>query len=227
MTMDTFEIIRQLEADPALKAQLRAVLLGDDVLKLPSLVAENSKQIAELGKRIDALAIQTAENSKQIAELGKRIDALAIQTAENTKEIRILKSDMGHPKGELFELKALYQFDRLIAERELARVQILTIDEIRRLLDDCAKSAPLDNLQRTRLLKTDVIASARRGTKKISVIAELSFTVGFEDVKRAAESAKILRERSKQVEALVLGKGITTEAKQAAADFGVVYIEVA
>jgi hypothetical protein len=58
MTMDTFEIIRQLEADPALKAQLRAVLLGDDVLKLPSLVAENSKQIAELGKRIDALAIQ-------------------------------------------------------------------------------------------------------------------------------------------------------------------------
>jgi hypothetical protein len=106
-------------------------------------------------------------------------------------------------------------------------VQILTIDEIRRLLDDCAKSAPLDNLQRTRLLKTDVIASARRGTKKISVIAELSFTVGFEDVKRAAESAKILRERSKQVEALVLGKGITTEAKQAAADFGVVYIEVA
>jgi chromosome segregation ATPase len=194
MTMDTFEIIRQLEADPALKAQLRAVLLGDDVLKLPSLVAENSKQIAELGKRIDALAIQTAENSKQIAELGKRIDALAIQTAENskqiaelgkridalaiqtaenTKEIRILKSDMGHPKGELFELKALYQFDRLIAERELARVQILTIDEIRRLLDDCAKSAPLDNLQRTRLLKTDVIASARRGLQQLIKLATI------------------------------------------------------
>ena len=36
--MDALGIIRQLESDPALRAQLRAVLLGDEVLELPELV---------------------------------------------------------------------------------------------------------------------------------------------------------------------------------------------
>ena len=47
--MDTLEIIRQLQADPALKAELRAVLLSEEVLGLPELVRENSRRIAALG----------------------------------------------------------------------------------------------------------------------------------------------------------------------------------
>ena len=49
--MDTLEIIRQLQADPALKAELRAFLLGEEVLGLPELVKDNSQQIATLVER--------------------------------------------------------------------------------------------------------------------------------------------------------------------------------
>ena len=46
--MDALDIIRQLQADPALKAELRAVLLGEEVLGLPELVKENSRRKAAL-----------------------------------------------------------------------------------------------------------------------------------------------------------------------------------
>ncbi len=51
------EIIREIESDPALRASLRAVLLGDEILELPALVAANTRAIAELAeaqKRTDA-----------------------------------------------------------------------------------------------------------------------------------------------------------------------------
>ncbi len=45
--MGALGIIRRMESDPALRARLRTVLLGEEVLTLPALVAENSRQIAE------------------------------------------------------------------------------------------------------------------------------------------------------------------------------------
>ena len=46
--VDTLAIIREIEADVGLRAQLRAVLLSDDVLRLPELVAENTRDIRDL-----------------------------------------------------------------------------------------------------------------------------------------------------------------------------------
>jgi len=40
ISMDALGIIRQIETDPALKAQMRAVLLGDELLALPAQVAQ-------------------------------------------------------------------------------------------------------------------------------------------------------------------------------------------
>ena len=47
--MDTLGIIRQIEADPALRAQLRAVLLGDELLDVPRLLGE----LAEGQRRLE------------------------------------------------------------------------------------------------------------------------------------------------------------------------------
>ena len=48
-------MIRQLEADPGLRAQLRVLLLTEEVLQLPQLVAENSRDIRELSRLAEAL----------------------------------------------------------------------------------------------------------------------------------------------------------------------------
>ena len=62
--------IRQMQDDPALRAQLRSVLLSEEVLALPGLVAENSRQIAELRGDV-------AENSRQIADLRSAVGHLS------------------------------------------------------------------------------------------------------------------------------------------------------
>ena len=66
--MDTLEIIRQLQADPALKAQLRAVLLSEEVLGLPERIERVDEQLEKLvqvaqshDKRLQRLENQVGE----------------------------------------------------------------------------------------------------------------------------------------------------------------------
>ncbi|MHB1711231.1 MAG: hypothetical protein ACYCV7_07490 [Acidimicrobiales bacterium] len=67
--MDTLDIIRQLETDPGLRTQLRAVLLTEEILQLPHLVAENSRDIRDLKEVV-------AENSRDIRDLKEVVASL-------------------------------------------------------------------------------------------------------------------------------------------------------
>ncbi|MHB1891731.1 MAG: hypothetical protein ACYCUF_12730, partial [Acidimicrobiales bacterium] len=69
--MDTLGIIRQMESDPALRAQLRAVLLGDEVLRLPELVAENTRDIRDMKDAMLAVERRLVRLEKGQANLEK------------------------------------------------------------------------------------------------------------------------------------------------------------
>jgi uncharacterized coiled-coil protein SlyX len=81
--MDTLGIIRQIESDPGLRGQLRAVLLGDEVLHLPGVAAENSRGIRDL---TDAVASFT----KQVMLLTQRVDHLTEQMTRLTEQMTLL-----------------------------------------------------------------------------------------------------------------------------------------
>ena len=63
-TMDTLEIIRQLQQDDALRAEMRAILLEKEVLELPKQVSLLTVAITKLEKTVGKLA----ENVGDIAE---------------------------------------------------------------------------------------------------------------------------------------------------------------
>jgi exonuclease VII small subunit len=69
--VDTLGIIRQMESDPALRAQLRAVLLGDEVLRLPELVAENTRDIRDMKDAMLAVERRLVRLEKGQANLEK------------------------------------------------------------------------------------------------------------------------------------------------------------
>src|SRR5579875_3392253 len=69
VTVDTLDIIRQLEADPALRAQLRAVLLGDEFLGLPG-------QVGRLEAAVQRLAEAQARTDADFAALAERVGRL-------------------------------------------------------------------------------------------------------------------------------------------------------
>jgi len=86
--VDTLGIIRQMQADPALRAQLRSVLLGEEVLGLPAQVAENSRQIAELRAAVSGL-------QGAVAELRAAVSGLQGAVAELRTEVGHLSAIVG------------------------------------------------------------------------------------------------------------------------------------
>ena len=67
--MDAYEIISQLQQDDALRAQLRAVLLSEDLLTVPERLATLERQITELTARVDQLAAAVADLTRQMTLL--------------------------------------------------------------------------------------------------------------------------------------------------------------
>ena len=53
--MDSTEIIRQLQNDPALKAEMRAVLLTEELLAVPDVVATLAETMAQHNQRVEHL----------------------------------------------------------------------------------------------------------------------------------------------------------------------------
>jgi hypothetical protein len=85
--MDTLEIIRQLQADPALKAQLRAVLLSEEVLALPEKMDRVESQIGTLNKTTQQLATS-------IGDLGARKPKRLIVDL-SLRRLRTLRATLG------------------------------------------------------------------------------------------------------------------------------------
>ncbi|MDA8267313.1 MAG: hypothetical protein M0013_02930 [Actinomycetota bacterium] len=85
--MDALGIIRQLESDPALRAQLRAVLLGDEVLELPELVRRLDLRFEQLADAQNSLQARV----EQLADAQNRTEARLEQLADaqNSLQARV------------------------------------------------------------------------------------------------------------------------------------------
>jgi regulator of replication initiation timing len=92
--VDTLAIIREMEADPGLRAQLRAVLLGDDLLRLPELVAENTRDIRDLKDAVAELREAVAENTRDIRDLKDAVAGLREAVAELREAVAELREEM-------------------------------------------------------------------------------------------------------------------------------------
>ena len=91
--MDTLEIIRQIEADPALAAQLRAVLLGDQRLhkiedRLDKLVEvserheETLARLVEVSERHEETLVRHEETLARLVEVSERHEETLVRLVE-------------------------------------------------------------------------------------------------------------------------------------------------
>ena len=217
--MDLLEIIRQIEGDAAVRAQLRAVLLGDQFLDLP-------EQIANLTSRVDSLAEAQARTEATlrdfIASTNARLDRLDADVAE-------LKTDVAELKGDSLERRVSDNPARYIGEHA-ERISVVTPRALDDLADDLRRSAQLSRAELQRLRRTDLIAEARRpgSVERVTVVAEVSHTLHADDVLRAAKSAEIFSRRSKRSLALAIGSDLGgAEVARLAAEHDVVLVSAA
>lgn len=195
LPMDTLEIIRQLQQDPALKAELRAVLLGEEILSLPDLVRENSRQIAENSRQIAALTERMDRVEAQIAALVERMDQVERRLGGVEDRLGRVEDRLGHLDGRFTEEIYRRAFATKVADIEgkVRRVKVLSRSEQADLSFDAADEDLIDEVEALELRDADVVAEGRiRSTgEEVTLVAEISYTVHIDDVLRAIKRAEI------------------------------------
>ena len=222
--MDTIGIIRQIEADPGLRAQLRAVLLGDEFLAMPQLLAElaeGQRRLEDALARTQAALERTqatlqefmASTEARLSSLETDVSVLKTDVSVLKTDVSVLKTDVSVLKTDVSSLKGSDLEQRLrehpsrYLDDYVERVRVVSEESLDDLVEALDKNAALDRLELRRLRRTDLIANARRAgsTERVTVVAEVSATLHVDDITRAAESADVFTRRGLRSLAVAVG----------------------
>lgn len=203
-TVDDFhDLLHILQERPEWRDELRRVVLTDELLALPTQIAELR---AETERRFQELAEALGRTDKQVAEL-------VVQMTRLSQEVRTMTNDVGELKGMTLEAdyrtKGYAYFSRIIR-----RPHVLSGDEIASLVEDAQDKGVLSDTEARELYEADVIARGKKredGTD-VYLVAEVSWGVGPYDVERAIKRAALLARLGTSVFPVVAGKSLTAEA---------------
>jgi hypothetical protein len=218
---DFQDLIRLLQARPEWRADLRRVVLTDELLALPEQIArlqvETDRRFHELAEaqrrteeRVAALAEAQNRTNEQIAALTRVVYAL-------TEDVRVLKIDVGDLKGDNLERryreKAPAYFGRLVR-----RMHVLSAEELAGLLEDAVDQGQLTEAEKDEAILTDVVVRGRyQGSgAEVYLVVEVSWGVGVHDVERAVQRAAVLDKLGIPALPVVAGKAVTAQAEQLA-----------
>src|SRR5919108_484973 len=225
---DFQDLIRLLQARPEWRADLRRVVLTDELLALPEQVArlqvETDRRFHELAGQIAALAEaqrRTEERVAALAEAQNRINeqiaALTRVVYALTEDVRVLKIDVGDLKGDNLERRyrerAPAYFGRLVR-----RMHVLSAEELAGLLEDAVEQGQLTEAEKDEAILTDVVVRGRYpgSGAEVYLVIEVSWGVGVHDVERAVQRAAVLGKLGIPALPVVAGKAMTAQAEQLA-----------
>jgi hypothetical protein len=222
------DLIRLLQERPEWRADLRRLVLTDELLALPELVRElvQAQQRTEgrVGRLEESVGILRAETERRFQELAtaqltltRRIDDLreAVQTlADRTYT---LTTDVGELKGS--DLERRYR-ERPFAyfQRLVRQAHTLSGDELNAMLDRAVTAGRLTEEDVDEIVWADAIVRGRRreDDQEVYLVVEASWGVGPYDVQRADKRAKLLAKAGVTALPVVAGMWVTPDGELAA-----------
>lgn len=238
---DFHDLVRLLEARPEWRAELRRLVLSDEVLALPEQLArfriETERRFQELleaqrhtDTRLAELAEAQRRTESQLAELAEAQRRTETQLAELGSVVTRLAGDVGRlavdtagMKGDVLEIRyrrlAHAYFGRLVR-----RAHVLSGEEFAKLVDDAADRGQLTEAERADVLMADLVIRGRSvadARSDIYLLVEISWGIGPDDVRRAVRRAHILEKLGTPARPVVAGTGLTPEAAEAVREQGV------
>ncbi|MCX8027467.1 MAG: hypothetical protein N3A62_06405 [Thermodesulfovibrionales bacterium] len=249
ITISRFEdIIDVLRENPQWREEMRALILSEELLTLPTKFdyfvthefvplkkkvdkiesdVEILKQDVEILKQDVEILKQDVEILKQdVAILKQDVEVLKQDVTILKKDVQGLKVDVASLKGESFELKirdrAATFFGKL-----LRRTKVITGEKLVDILDDAVEAKKISDTERDDVLNIDVVVKGKMkdSGKDIILVGEISVTVDIEDVERAKTRSEILaRAYNQEAIGVVVGKEITEKARQVANEMAVLVL---
>ena len=201
-TVEEFrDLIRLLEQQPEWRAELRRLLLSEELLTLPQLVQE----LAQAQKR-------TEDQIARLVQAQSRTEGL----------VRVVIDDLGALKGS--DLERRYQERAPSYFRSIIlRAHALSPDERVTLVEDAIEHGQLTDQEGHDLMLADTIVRgrSREGRREVYLLVEVSWGVGTEDVRRARDRAALLAKTGAEAIPIVAGHEVTRDAQEFAQAAGV------
>jgi hypothetical protein len=222
------DLIRLLQERPEWRADLRRLVLTDELLALPELVRElvqaqqrTEGRVGRLEESVESLRAETERRFQELATaqltLTRRIDDLreAVQTlADRTYT---LTTDVGELKGS--DLERRYR-ERPFAyfQRLVRQAHTLSGDELNAMLDRAVTAGQLTEEDVDEIVWADAIVRGRRreDDQEVYLVVEASWGVGPYDVQRADKRAKLLAKAGVTTLPVVAGMWVTPDGELAA-----------
>jgi hypothetical protein len=228
-TVEEFQdLIRLLQERPEWRADLRRLVLTDELLALPELVRElvqaqqrTEGRVGRLEESVESLRAETERRFQELATaqltLTRRIDDLreAVQTLADRTYTLI--TDVGELKGS--DLKRRYR-ERPFAyfQRLIRQAHTLSGDELNAMLDRAVTAGQLTEEDVDEIVWADAIVRGRRreDDQEVYLVVEASWGVGPYDVQRADKRAKLLAKAGFITLPVVAGMWVTPDGEVAA-----------
>ena len=206
--LDFHQLVRALQEHPEWRAELRRLVLSDELLSLPEIVRDLAEAQRRTEQRIEELAEAQRRTEEALAQLTRRVEGLADQ--------------VGGLRGEIVERRYRERAHAYFG-RILRRLRVLPPQELADLLDDAVDAGRLSFEERNAVLWADVVAEGRSPTgERVALVVEASATVSQRDVTRAvARAESFAKVTGLPTWPVVAGEGIAAGVQELAQRQGV------
>jgi hypothetical protein len=227
-TVEEFrDLVRILEERPEWRAELRRLVLTDELLTLPELVRDlveaqrhTEERVTALENRVAALIEAQQRTEAQVAALveaqqrtNQQIAALTEAQLQTNYRLDTLTNDMAEVKGIVLELRyrdrAYAYFAPLIR-----RTRVLSGDELDALLEGAIAQGQLSEAEADELLLADLLLRGRRraDNSEVYLVVEVSWKVDPYDVERSVRRAALMSRIGIPAVPVVAGREVLAEA---------------
>ena len=185
------------------RAELRRLVLTEELLTLPQIVRELVEAQHRTEERVNQLTQQVEQLTHQVERL------VEVQLRMGTDVERLKGSDLERRYRE----RGHAYFSRLVR-----RAHVLSGDELIALLDEAVAGGQLSEEESDEILQADVVVRGRRREDgaEVYLVVEVSWGVGISDVQRASQRAALLSRTGTPTIPVVAGYWVTPEAQEPA-----------
>ena len=219
---DLFQLLRE---NPEWAAELRTLILTTELIDLPRKFAEFAEETRAHNAATDVAISELRESQKEtqsdvkglqsdVKDLKGAVGELQSTVGELQGTVKVLQDDVGELKGSNAIAAALRNPEMIVfaISEDLRREAVLTSQDLIDMLRSKPDVVPQED--KMSFLEADLVVRAKDGSDEDHYItAEVSYTVGSNDVDRTIRNAGFLRELTgKQSHAVVVGNEINGTA---------------
>ena len=210
---DFRDLVRLLEQHPEWRAELRRLVLSDELLELPALMRDLVQAQRRTEERLEGLAEAQRRTEEALQALVSRTDLLEQALQALISRTGRIETRLGSVTGEVLEARYRAHSSSYFSPL-LRRPRPLSQDELDDLLDTGSASAALsaDEVQDIRRADIVVRGHDQDGGLDRFLVVEVSAVIDLHDVERARRRAAALRKLS-PAEAVAAGEQATPDAE--------------